>query len=89
MGTGRNWTRTEELLSLLETKFGEKSNPSYIFKDTSSEGLDEERKIGRFKKHKTIKGFSKFQIILFEPQKKIKVSTRLCICEDCQQHDGS
>ena len=76
------------MLSLLKTKFGEKSNPLYIIKDILSEDLDEERKIERFKKHETIKGFSKFQITVFEPHKKMRVSTRLCICEDCQQHYG-
>ena len=35
-----------------------------------------------FKKSKTIKGSSKFQVIVFELHKKIRASTRLCICED-------
>ena len=42
-------TCTEEMLSLLKTKFSEKSNPLYIFRDISSEDLDEERKIESFK----------------------------------------
>ena len=74
-------TRTEEILSLLKTKFGEKSNFLYIFQGISSEDLDEERKIERFKKYTTIKSASKFQAIGFEPQ--------ICICENCQKHSGS
>ena len=40
-------------------------------------------------KNKTIKGSLKFLIIVFEPHKKMMVSTRLCICDDWQQHYGS
>ena len=53
---------TEEMLSLLKTKFGENSNPSDIFKDISSEDLDEQKKIERFKKYSSSKGSSKFQV---------------------------
>ena len=48
VGAGRNMTCTEEMLSLIKIKFSKKSNPLYIFTDTSSEDLDEERKIDRF-----------------------------------------
>ena len=67
--------------------------------DISSEDLDEEKKIERFKdeenkierfkKYKTIKGSWKFQVIVFEPHKKMRISTRPWTCEDCQQHYGS
>ena len=39
LGTGRNMIFTGEMLSLLNTKFSEKSNLLYIFKDISSEDL--------------------------------------------------
>ena len=71
---------------LLKNKFCEKSNPLNIFKDISLEDLHEEEK---FKGLKNIKGSSKFQVIVFEPDKKITASTQLCICHDYQQHDDS
>ena len=55
----RNLTHAEEILSLLKTRFSEKSNPSYIFKDNSSEDLDKEMKIERFKKYKNYNSFLK------------------------------
>ena len=56
---------------------------------THTEDLDEERKIKRFKKYKTIKHSSKFQAIVFQSHKKMRDSTQLCTGEDCQQHNGS
>lgn len=40
---GKNLTHSEEMLSFLKTKFNEKPNLLYIFKDISSEELHEER----------------------------------------------
>ena len=50
------------MLSSLKTTFSEKSDPLYVFKDISSEDLDEERKIEMFKKYISPKGSSKFQV---------------------------
>ena len=61
---------------------------TYIFKNISSEGFDEERKIKRFKKYKTIKCSSKFQVIVFEPHKKVRASTQHCTGKGCQQQHG-
>ena len=44
------------MLSSLKTTFSEKSNPLHVFKDISSEDLDEERKIEMFKKYISPKG---------------------------------
>ena len=51
VGAGRNVIGTAKM-----------SNPLHIFKDISSEDLDEERKIERFKKYSFSKGFSKFEV---------------------------
>ena len=54
VGAGRNLIGTDEM-----------SNPLYVFKDISSEDLDEERKIERFKKYISSKGFSKFEVTVW------------------------
>ena len=84
VGAGTNLACTEEMFSLLKAKFCGKSNPMYIFKGISSEHLDEERKMENLKKYSSSKGSLKFQIT--ELHKKMKFSTKLCICKDCQQH---
>ena len=54
--------KEHDMLSSLKTTFSEKSDPLHVFKDISSEDLDEERKIEMFKKYISPKGSSKFQV---------------------------
>ena len=69
--------KEHDMLSSLKTTFSEKSNPLYVFKDISSEDLDEERKIERFKKYISSKGSSKFQVTAWTTQENEGFNTTL------------
>ena len=85
----RELTDTEEMVQFLQMKLAEKADPSYVFKNIICEDLEEERKTDRFLKYKTIVGSAKFQVVVFTPNKKLKASSRMCICETCQTEYGS
>ena len=52
---------TEEMLSLLKTKFGENSNPLDIFKNFHQKSWMKKRKLKGLKNYSSSKGSSKFQ----------------------------
>ena len=77
------------MVCLLIDKFEEKRNPMYVFKDIKSERLEKLRNEERLKVYSTIKGSSKFQVIVFMPYQKFRASPHLSICESCKIDYGS
>ena len=89
VAAGIKLSTSVEMVNPLSEKFAEKSNPSYFFKDIVSGRLDELRQQERLKVYSTIKSSSKFQVLVFTLNKKLRAATRLCICEKCKVEYGS
>ena len=89
VGAGTTMRDSEFIVNFLNEKFGDKSEPIYVFKNITCEDIEEERAEERYVKYMTVEGSSKFQVLVFAPGKKMKASRRLCICEKCKNEYGS
>ena len=90
IAAGTFFANAADMVSFLNSKFGDKVNPNYCIKEIDCHLLDTERTNARLHKYHTIKGSSSFQIILFTPNSTVlKAASRICICEKCLLNYGS
>ena len=54
MGAWRKLKKSESIVNFLKEKFGNKSDPSHIFKNIDSENIEEERNGERSRKYITV-----------------------------------
>ena len=91
MGIGGKVLNATDCKDVLETKFGEKTNPNFFIKlidvDDLEDSMAEE---ARLKEFPTIEGSDSFQVMAFQPNASyFKAASHLCICNNCQMNYGS
>ena len=88
IAAGQTLSHADEIVSFLQKKFCESTTPVYYSTEILCEDLEESRKNRRSKIFNTTDGSSKFQVMVFRPNKRfVRVSHLLCICEKCISYE--
>ena len=79
-----------EMVLILERKFGDRQNPKYVFKELLEKDMFEKQMDSRQTVFNTVDSSTKFQVIVFKPNSpKILTAERICLCELCKVAYGS
>ena len=90
MTRGTIFDNAAQIVTHLQTHFGDKENPEYHIQEVTVDELKEERALRHKKVFKTIEGSSSWQVIVFKPgQSSFSAATRLCVCDQCINEYGS
>ena len=90
VGTGGKVLNATDCKEVLETKFGEKTNPNFFIKLIDVDDLEDSRADARLKKFPTIESSDSFQVMAFQPNaSSFKAASHLCICDNYQMNYGS
>ena len=78
------------MVEYLDEKFGDRTSPTFFFKDIETTTLDEERASSNLLHFDTVTGSSSFHCMVFTPGKEtFKASRLICICDQCKVSIGS
>ena len=84
------FANSEDMVKRLKSRYADKTNPTYVFKEISCDFVEEERVKDKLKIYKTIDGSSYFQVCMSSPNMtKFKAVPYLCICDLCKDVYGS